>query len=67
MGMSMDIDREYLRVLRAMTPEQKLRAAEEIYVFARELKTAALRQDHPDWTREQVRRAVNEWFLYARG
>lgn len=62
----MEPNDEYLRVLRAMTPEQKLRAAEGLYDSARELKAAVLRADHPDWTEEQVHRAVREWLLYAR-
>lgn len=62
----MRLDPEQVKVLRAMTPEQRLRAAEELYDFAREFKSAVLRKDHPEWTPEQIRRAVNEWFLYAR-
>lgn len=46
----MDAEAAYIRNLRGMTPEQKLRAAEGLYDSARELKMAALRQDHPDWT-----------------
>jgi Rv0078B-related antitoxin len=53
-------------VLQAMTPAQKLRAAERLYYSARELKAAALRAEHPDWTEEAIRRAVREIFLYAR-
>jgi hypothetical protein len=62
----MDSDAEYLRTLRAMTPAQKLRSAEGLYDSARELKAAVLRQDHPNWTEEQVQRAVRDWLLYAR-
>ena len=62
----MESDKEHLRILRAMTPEQKLRAAEGLYDSARGLKAAVLRADHPDWTEEQVQRAVREWLLYAR-
>lgn len=66
MRSEMRIEDNHLRILRAMTPEQRLRAAEELYDFARELKSAVLAQEHPDWSAEQVRRTVNEWFLYAR-
>jgi len=59
-------DEEYIRVLRAMTPEQKLRAAEGLYDSARELKAAVLRQDHPEWTETQIQHAVSEWLLNAR-
>jgi Rv0078B-related antitoxin len=57
---------EVQRVLQAMTPAQKLRAAERLYWSARQLKAAALRAEHPDWTDEAIRQAVREIFLYAR-
>jgi hypothetical protein len=58
---------EALRVVQAMSPAQKLRAAERLYLSARQLKAAALRAKHPDWTTEAIQRAVREIFLYARG
>jgi hypothetical protein len=57
---------ELQRVLQAMTPTQKLRAAERLYWSARQLKAAALRSEHPDWTEEAIRQAVREISLYAR-
>lgn len=56
-----------LEILRAMSPAQKLRAAEQLYHSAWQLKAAALRAEHPDWTDEAIRRAVRMIFLYARG
>jgi hypothetical protein len=53
-------------VVQAMSPTQKLRAAERLYYSARQLKAAALRAQHPDWSEEAIRRAVREIFLYAR-
>jgi hypothetical protein len=53
-------------VLQAMSPAQKLRAAERLYWSARQLKAAALRVEHPDWTEEAIQRAVRQIFLYAR-
>ncbi|HEV2196954.1 MAG TPA: hypothetical protein VGR55_15315 [Candidatus Acidoferrum sp.] len=50
-----------------MSPAQKLRAAERLYHSAWQLKAAALRAEHPDWTDEAIRRAVRMIFLYARG
>ena len=61
----MELDGQYLRVLRAMTPAQKLRAAEGLYDSARELKAAVLRADHPDWPEEQIQRAVRDWLADA--
>lgn len=54
-------------VVKAMSPAQKLNAAWQLNVSARQRKAAALRAQHPDWTEEQIRRAVREAFLYARG
>ena len=57
---------EEIRILRAMTPEQKLRAAEEMYRAALDIKAAGLRQQHPDWSEEEIRRKVREIFLHGR-
>jgi hypothetical protein len=57
---------EAQKVVQAMSPVQKLRAAERLYHSARQLKAAALRAEHPDWTDEAIRQAVREIFLYAR-
>ena len=57
---------EATRILQAMSPAQKLKAAEQLYHSARQLKGAALRAQHPEWNEQQVRRAVREAFLYAR-
>jgi hypothetical protein len=57
---------EVQRVVQAMSPAQKLRAAERLYYSAWQLKAAALRTQHPDWTDEAIRQAVRQVFLYAR-
>ena len=57
---------EEIRILRAMTPEQKLRAAEEMYRAALEIKAAALRSQHPDWSEDEVQRKVRDIFLHGR-
>jgi len=57
---------EEIRILRAMTPEQKLRTAERLYWTARSLKAAWLRQKNPDWSEDEVQRKVREIFLNAR-
>jgi Rv0078B-related antitoxin len=57
---------EAQQVLRAMSPAQKLRAAERLYHSARQLKAAALRAQHPDWTEQAILQAVRKIFLYAR-
>ncbi len=59
-------DSEYWKILRAMTPAQKLDAMQRIYNTARDLKAAGLRMQHPDWSDDQINAAVREAFLYAR-
>lgn len=55
-------DRELAR-LRAMTPAEKLRAADRLRADAFRLARAAVSRRHPAWTTEQVqaevRRLVN--------
>ena len=54
------------QVFRRMTAEQKLQAAMQLYWSARELKAAWIHSQHPDWTGEQVEKAVREVFANAR-
>ena len=49
-----------------MTPEQKLNLSIQLYWSARELKKAALRKFHSDWSEEQIESKVKDIFLYAR-
>lgn len=57
---------EYIRILRAMTPEQKLRSLSQLYWGARKRKAAWLRSLHPDWDENQIEDAVRAAFMYAR-
>jgi hypothetical protein len=52
------METEMREILQAMSPAQKLRAAERLYHSARQLKAAALRAEHPDWSSEAIRQAV---------
>ena len=52
--------------LRAMTPEDKLKAVHSLFDFALQLKAAGFRMQHPDWTEQEVQRAVRELLLHAR-
>jgi hypothetical protein len=63
---SAEADAEYIRILRAMTPQQKLRATAALNDLARHLKAAGLRSQHPEWTEQQVQAAAREMFLHAR-
>jgi N-acetylmuramic acid 6-phosphate (MurNAc-6-P) etherase len=55
-----------IEIYRQMTPAQRIAAAMQLSVAAREIKAAALRAQHPDWSDDQVLGAVREAFLYAR-
>jgi hypothetical protein len=57
---------EMQQILQAMSPAQKLRAAERLYHSARQLKAAALRAEHPNWPDEAIRQAVRHIFVHAR-
>jgi hypothetical protein len=49
-----------------MTPAQKLRVALDLYYAARQIKAAALKNQHPDWSAKKINQKVREIFLYAR-
>jgi hypothetical protein len=52
-------------ILRAMSPEQRLDVALQLYWSARNLKEAALRQQHPSWPETQVQDEAKRIFLRA--
>jgi len=47
-----------LKVLRAMSGEQRLLLAIEMSEFARELSRAGIRQQHPEWSEKEVIREL---------
>lgn len=51
---------------KAMTPNERWKAAHQLYWSARRLKTAYIRGKHPDWSSSQVDEAVKKAFQYAR-
>ena len=57
---------EQIAIYRRMPGAQRLKLAEQMFWFARDLKTAGVRHQHPEWTEEQVRTEVNRIFLNAR-
>lgn len=58
--MASNLTPEYIAILRSITGAQKLRVAFQMYWGARRLKAARLRQQHPDWSEEQVQQRVKE-------
>lgn len=53
-----------LEILRKMTPEQKFRAMNQLFLTARALTASRIRENHPDWSDERVHREVTDAFLY---
>lgn len=57
---------EQFAAFRAMTGEQRLRLAEQLYWSARRMKLAGLRSQYPDWTEERLADEVRQIFTHAR-
>ena len=54
------LDPAVVRVLQQMTPAQRLAQAFRLWKMARITVRASIRQEHPEWTEEQVlREAAN--------
>jgi hypothetical protein len=53
------------QALRALTMEQRWRAAQSLYATARAWKACALRAFHPDWRDTDIREEVRRSFLHA--
>ena len=54
------------KIFKEMSPAKKLELSARLYSSARELKTAAIHQQHPLWTEKEVNNKVREIFLYAK-
>ena len=54
-----------IEALRRMTPSQRLEIGMSFIESMRELRGSVLRQEHPDWTEEQIARALREFVLHA--
>jgi hypothetical protein len=52
---------EQVEALKKMTPAQRLRNGLEFMEQMRQLKAAALRTRHPDWTEKQIAHALREF------
>lgn len=57
-----DAERIQREIIRNMTPAQKFAIARGLYDTAWEIKRAALRKQHPDWTDDQVLARVRRIF-----
>jgi len=56
---------EQVKIYKTMSVAKKLSLAATFYYSARQLKTQALKKQHPDWTDERIRKEVQRIFLYA--
>jgi hypothetical protein len=54
-----------IEAYRAMSGEKRLQIAEQLYWFAREMKAAGLRHQHPDWSEDRINSEVKRLFLHA--
>ena len=57
---------EQIKALRKMTVAQRLEMALRFIEQMRELRATILRKEHPDWTPEQISRALRDFVLNAR-
>jgi hypothetical protein len=63
--MSEELHPEQIKALRRMTPAQRLKIGLQFMEEMRQLKGAALRAQHPDWTEEQIAQAVREFVRHG--
>jgi hypothetical protein len=52
------VDDELAAVLRAKSPAERLRIAFGLWSMARDVILGALRKEHPEWTEEQIGKAL---------
>ena len=62
----MGLHPEQIKILKSLSPNEKLKLAEKLYTSAKMLKVSALRQQHPHLSEEKIAAKVMEIFLYAR-
>ena len=49
-----------------MSPEEKFALAAKLFEDAKQIKKAALRDQHPSWSEEQLDQAVIKIFIYGK-
>ena len=54
---------EMVEIYRGWTPARRLAASDDMMRFARSLLRGSLREEHPDWTEEEIRREVARQIL----
>ncbi len=56
---------EQVKALRRMTPAERLRLGLKFMEEMRQLKAAALRSRHPDWSEAEVARVLREFITHG--
>ncbi len=60
----MNTDQE--KYIKQLSPEQKLKASQQLYFSARSLKIASFKKKYPNLSKKEIEKKVTEIFLYAR-
>ena len=63
--MSEELHPVQIAALRSMTPARRLELGMQFIEEIRELRGTMLRKQHPDWTAEQMARALRDFVLHA--
>lgn len=63
--MSEGLHPEQVKALRKMTPAQRLAIGLAFAEEMRQLKAAALRAQHPEWTQAQVAQSLRDFVLHG--
>ena len=60
-ALSPDLHPEQIRAIRAMTQDRRLAVGMALLKSARRMRRAGLRQQHPEWSEEQLDDALRRW------
>jgi hypothetical protein len=63
--MSEELHPEQIKALRKMTPAERLKVGLQFMEEMRQLKAAALRAQHPQWTEKQIAEALREFVQHG--
>ena len=63
--MSEDLHPEQIKALRKMTPAERLKTGLQFMEEMRQLKAAALRAQHSEWTEKQIMHALREFVMHG--
>jgi len=58
----MGLHPEQIKILKSLSPNEKLKIADKLYTSAKKLKESVIRQQHPHWSEEKIAAKVMEIF-----